>query len=137
MKFFLDHVLLIGLAIGSGLMLVWPWLMGLFSDSQWVSENEAVLLMNRKNAVCLDVRELEAFKSGHIVGAQHMALHSLQSQLSLLTKFKEQTLIVTCQTGTRAQQAAGLLKQSGFQQVYLLSGGMDAWVKAKLPVEKV
>jgi hypothetical protein len=45
-------------------------------------------------------------------------------------------LYLTCQSGIRAQQAAEQLKQSGLDNLYLLDGGMDAWAKAGLPMQR-
>ena len=61
MKFFIDNAIWIGLAVGSGLMLLWPALRGGASGSQDVSPAEAVLLINRENALVLDVREENEF----------------------------------------------------------------------------
>lgn len=136
MKFFVDNVLLIGLALGSGILLIWPWLMGRGSSAQRLSPNEAVMLINRKNAICVDVRDETAITQGHISNAKHIPLSELMSLPPTLIKLRSHPLILVCQTGVQANKALETLNKSEFQQVYLLDGGMNAWIKAKLPVIK-
>jgi predicted sulfurtransferase len=76
-KFLADNVLLIGLAIGSGFMLLWPMLKRSASGVANLTPTEAVLLMNRSNAVVVDVREATEYAQGHIADAKHIPLAQL------------------------------------------------------------
>ena len=53
-----------------------------------------------------------------------------------LEKLKAKPILVVCQTGSRSGQAAGSLQKQGFADVVTLSGGMEAWQKAGMPLEK-
>jgi len=97
---------------------------------------EAVQLMNRKDAVVVDVREQGEFSSGHIVGAKHFPLASLEKRSGELKKFAKKPIVVVCASGARSRSACATLKKSGFEEVYLLAGGIGAWQQASLPVEK-
>jgi rhodanese-related sulfurtransferase len=82
------------------------------------------------------VRESPDFIQSHIEKAINAPLSKLAEQLPSLQKYQKNLLIVTCQTGTRAAAAAKLLTKSGFENVLVLTGGMDAWRdEYKLPIK--
>lgn len=92
--------------------------------------------VTRKDSVILDVSEPVDFKKGHIPNALNMTLKTMQAGLGKLEKQKKKTVIVVCQAGNKAQSAAKMLLKNGFEDVYVLSGGMMAWRKENLPVVK-
>lgn len=136
LKFLVDNVLLIGLALGSGFMLLWPMLKRGASGVANLSPTEAVLLINRSNAVVLDVREASEYAQGHIPDARHIPLAQLGDRLKELAKYKEKPLLLHCQGGVRSAKACDLLVKQGFAKLYNLQGGLNAWQQAKLPVVK-
>ena len=133
MSFVSSNILLIGLAVISGGMLLWPSLKS-GKDSASVSPSEAVLMINRQNAIVLDVRDDAEFASGHINDAKHIPLAQLDGRLKELTKYKTKPVIVNCQAGTRSAKACDILRKNDFIQIHNLQGGLNAWVQAKLPV---
>jgi rhodanese-related sulfurtransferase len=135
-KFLADNVLLIGLAIGSGFMLLWPMLKRSASGVANLTPTEAVLLMNRSNAVVVDVREATEYAQGHIADAKHIPLTQLGERLKELTRYKDKPVLLHCQGGVRSAKACDLLAKQGFTKLYNLQGGINAWQQAKLPVVK-
>jgi rhodanese-related sulfurtransferase len=135
-KFLADNVLLIGLAIGSGFMLLWPMLKRSASGVANLTPTEAVLLMNRSNAVVVDVREATEYAQGHIADAKHIPLAQLGERLKELTRYKDKPVLLHCQGGVRSAKACDLLAKHGFTKLYNLQGGINAWQQAKLPVVK-
>ncbi|MCB4810449.1 rhodanese-like domain-containing protein [Methylovorus menthalis] len=133
MKFLINNAIYIGLAVGSGLMLLWPMLR---RGAKSVSPSEAVLLINRNQGVVLDVRDDAEFAAGHINDARHIPLAKLDERLAELQKFREKPVIVHCQSGVRSSKAAATLRKHEFTQVYELDGGVNAWTQAKLPLVK-
>jgi rhodanese-related sulfurtransferase len=101
-----------------------------------VSIAEAIRLLNHEQAVIVDVREAEEFKSGHIPKAVHAPLSGLSHGLAQLEKFKSRPVIVSCRTSNRSARAAVLLRQKQFANVQVLAGGIQAWQGENLPVEK-
>jgi rhodanese-related sulfurtransferase len=99
-----------------------------------VSVAEATLLLNREEAMVLDVRETHEWSAGHIPNARHIALAQLDKRFSEIDKFKERPIIVCCASGNRSSSACGALKRAGFLRVYNLAGGIGAWTEAGLPV---
>lgn len=136
MEFITDNVLLIGLALGSGVMLLWPLLSRGAGGVANVSPNEAVLLMNRSNAIVLDVRDDAEFTAGHITDARHIPLAKLAERIKELEKFKDKPILVHCQGGVRSSKACDILRKNEFTKLHNLQGGLNAWVAAKLPVVK-
>lgn len=134
MKFLMDNLLLVALAVGSGFWLLWPMLTRGVSGASDVSANDAVLLINREHATVLDVRSAAEFAGGHITDAINIPLPELDARLGELAKYKDKPLLVNCQGGVRSTNACGVLKKGGFSRIYNLQGGVNAWMQAKLPV---
>lgn len=135
-EFFRQNVLLIGLAIGSGLALLLPMLSRSVAGISVLSVTEAVMLMSRKSALVLDVREPDEFAQGHLQGARNVPLSQLSARLKELEKFRDKPVLVVCERGRRANTAAKLLKAQNFTTLNVLKGGMQAWIEAKMPSSK-
>lgn len=135
MEFILENILLIGLALGSGLMLVWPML-NRSSAAANLGPSDAVLLINRSNALVLDVRDEAEYAAGHITDARNIPLAALDARIGELNKFNDKPILVNCQAGVRSGKAVAILQKQGFTKVYNLQGGLNAWQQAKLPVVK-
>ena len=130
------NMLLFGLAVSSGGMLLWPFLARGFRPGHEVGAFEAVQLINRRDAVVLDVRETGDYAVGHIVNAKHIPEAQLADRMKELDKYKSRPIVVSCRTGTRAPAVAETLRKQGFAEVFALRGGVAAWQQASLPLEK-
>ncbi len=130
------NMMLFGGAIASGALLLWPLLMRPFRAGSEVSAFEAVQLINRKDAVVIDVRDQGEFDAGHVAGAKHIPEGQIGERLKELEKFKDRPLILTCRSGMRSGSAVRLLRGSGFAQAVNLSGGIGAWEQAGMPLQK-
>jgi rhodanese-related sulfurtransferase len=127
------NYLYIATALVSGGMLIWPAVRRGTSGSA-VSPHDATLMINRHDALVLDVRSAEEFGKGHVLNARNVPLAQLEGRAGELQKHKAKPVIV-CEDGVRSSAAAALRK-IGFEKVYTLSGGLAAWQQAGLPVEK-
>lgn len=136
MEFFKENILLIGLAVASGLALLWPMLNRSAAGSALVSVTEAVMLMSRKSTLVLDVREPDEFAQGHLQGARNVPLAQLAERSKELEKFRDKPVLVVCQRGSRARTACRMLKGQQFTSLHQLKGGMQAWLDAKMPTGK-
>jgi rhodanese-related sulfurtransferase len=132
MEFLQQNIMWVALAAVSGGMLIWPMIAG--GTVAHLTTAEATLLMNREDALVLDVRETGEWGSGHIHGARHITLGQLGNRMSEIEKFKDKPIIVICASGNRSSSACGQLKKAGFDKVYSLDGGISAWVGANLPL---
>lgn len=136
MEFIQNNVWLIGLVVGSGVMLLLPSLKKGVSGVPNLTAAEAVTLINRQHAIVLDVRGDDEYASGHIVDAKHIPLDKLSEQLNGLKRYQDKAILVNCLHGARTVKACDILRKAGFTQVYNLQGGLNAWVAAKLPIVK-
>ncbi len=130
------NMMLLGAAVATGGMLLWPLLSRPFRPGRDVSAFEAVQLINRQEALVLDVRDTGEFEAGHITNAKHVPERQLAERLKELEKYKERPLIVTCRSGTRSGVAVEILRRGGFAAAVTLRGGLGAWQQAGMPLEK-
>lgn len=105
-------------------------------DKSQLSPIEATLLVNREDAVIIDVREQGEYAQGHIPNARHIPLGELERRSKEMDKYKSHPVILCCATGSRSSTAIKQLRQAGFEKLYNLRGGMMEWQKAGQPVSK-
>jgi len=122
-------------ALVSGAMLLWP-LVRRTTGGPWVDTTRAIVLINRQDALVLDVRDPGDYGAGHILGAKNLPLARVEEGAGEIAKRKDRPVIVYDEDGQRTAKAAAALKRQGFTQVANLSGGIGAWRQAGLPVEK-
>ncbi|MDA7747301.1 rhodanese-like domain-containing protein [Psychromonas sp.] len=102
-----------------------------------VNPQEATLLMNKQDALVIDVRTADEFKKGHIVNAKNITLSQIEEgKLSAIENHKQTPIIVVCASGTRSGSAGDKLAKAGFEQVNNLVSGMSGWTAANLPTTK-
>lgn len=135
MDFIQNNLLLFAVAFASGAMLLWP-LVRRSTGGPWVSAGQATHLINREDAIMVDVREPGEYGAGHALGAKNLPLARIESGAGDVAKKKDATLILYCDSGDRSGKAAAALRKQGYTKVLNLSGGFGAWKQAGLPVEK-
>lgn len=135
-EFLIQNSWLIALAVGSGLMLLWPVLTK--GGGTRVSVSEATRMINHRKAVLVDIRDdATVAHHGAMLNAKRVEIKELKDKAGTLSKSKETPMIVVCQTGARAGAAATILKGAGYSDVFVLNGGVAAWKEAGMPVKKV
>ena len=134
LKFILDNWMLISVALASGVMLMLPTIQG--AAGAGLSPTQAVQMINREKAQVVDVCSAEEYAAGHLVGARHVPLEQLEQQLDGVARNKSLPLILVCASGIRSKRAVAVAKKLGYEQAHSLSGGLNAWKEANLPVEK-
>lgn len=92
-----------------------------------VSKTEFSQLIKKSGAQLIDVRTPREFSNGSISGAKNIDYNgdSFEKQMKKLDKNKP--VLVYCAAGGRSENAAELLKEWGFKEVYDLEGGYNAW----------
>lgn len=93
-----------------------------------ISVSETAQKLARGEARLVDIRDEQSFAAGHIKDAWHLTNGSL-NQFMADTEF-ETPVIVCCYHGVSSQQAAQYLIHQGFEQVYSMDGGFEAWKNA-------
>lgn len=97
---------------------------------------ELVALVNRDNALVVDLRAIADFQKGHIAGSKNVQMSQFDPESKQLAPAKALPVVLVCQNGVTVAGAAKRLKQAGFQSVHILDGGIAAWQAAELPLVK-
>ena len=135
MSFIQNNWHLFAIAFVSGAMLLWP-LIRRSAAGPTVNTLEATQMMNRSEALVLDLRPGDEYAKGHVLGAKNVPLADLERRAADFEKHKAKPVIVYAADSNRASGAAGALRKLGFTSVHNLAGGYSAWLQAGLPVEK-
>ena len=135
-EFIGNHLLLAMMFVVILLALIGGEVSRLFRGYKEVTPNGLTLLINRENALVVDLSSNQDFEKGHIAGARHVPLSQFDPENKDLAKAKEMPVAVYCKTGTTSAGAAARLVKAGFKQVYWLGGGLSAWQQASLPTAK-
>lgn len=98
-----------------------------------ITPEEAWQLLQQEEAVLVDIRDLPRFSYSRPQGAFHLTNQSY-GQFQDEYDF-DQPVIVSCYHGVSSRNVAQFLLEQGYEQVYSVKGGFDAWVRAELPIE--
>ncbi|WP_115717025.1 thiosulfate sulfurtransferase GlpE [Gallaecimonas mangrovi] len=90
-----------------------------------ISIDEAFQKLNDGQARLVDIRDETSFGNGHVEDAFHLTNGTL-NQFMAQADF-DTPVIVCCYHGVSSQGAAQYLVQQGFEEVYSLDGGFEAW----------
>ena len=102
--------------------------------SSSVGPQQAVMLINRKEAIVVDVREKKEFESGHIVDSINIPMTKLKQRITEVWKYKDKPMVVVCKLGQHSGQAAKILQEAGHTDVVRLAGGLTEWKAQSLPL---
>lgn len=134
--FFTDYtnlVLLVALLVSGGFLL-WPMLTG--GGRGGLSAAEATQLINRRNAVVVDLRPAAEYTNGHLPSARHLEFSELQAKIGQIAKNKASPVLLVCQNGLQSNKASRIVREAGYTEVHVLQGGLNAWQQAGMPVVK-
>ncbi|MGJ0489661.1 rhodanese-like domain-containing protein [Methylobacter sp.] len=136
LEFILNHYILsLALAVVT-FLLIQELFDTAFKKFKSISPLLAVAKMNDSEAVIIDVREPNEITQGHIENAINMPLSKLPEHLTKLESYKKKPVLIACQTGARSASAGKILTKAGFEQVFVITGGMQSWESDyKLPIK--
>ena len=135
MEFIQQNLILVAAAVVSGSLLLFLTLRRPDAKNA-VNATQATLLINREDAVVIDVRETSEYVEGHLPESRNYPLGQLEQRLGELERNKEAPVILVCQSGARSGEACKKLEALGFTRVHNLEGGVAAWRAAGLPLKK-
>lgn len=136
MEFVEKHWWLVLIVVISGSMLVWSFIGGVITAVKWISVAQAVELINRQEALVLDIRDSSAFANGHILRAKNIPRSQLAERVTEIEKDKKRPIIITCQMGNDSVTACASLRKMGFSSLFALKGGIQSWIQTGMPIEK-
>lgn len=131
-QFIVQNALLIIIAVIAAVSLAMP-LINTRRFGPMVSSEQAVSLINKQNALVVDVRAQKDFKRVRIANSVNIPANEIQNRLGELSK--DRTIIVVDNSGNMSAAASKLLRGVGFTEVYVLDSGLVGWMRDKLPLE--
>ncbi len=88
---------------------------------------DARQLISDQEVILADIRDAASYEQGHIDGAIHINNETISDFIQ--NTAKDTPVLAYCYHGNMSQQAAEYFSQQGFQTVYSLDGGFEAWSK--------
>lgn len=134
--FFGNHVMLCLGIVGVTIALIVNELARFTRGYRAIGPAQLTALINRENALVVDVSAPADFERGHVIGSRSVAMSQFDPENKQLAKARELPVAMVCRNGTTSAAAAKRLSKAGFKQVYWLDGGVAAWQQADLPVAK-
>ena len=122
--------------LGLTLAIVYTEIRRLFRGYKALSPAQLTELINREDALVLDLRGQSEFEKGHIIGARHLLPSQVEPEGKLLAKAKEAPVVLVDAAGITASAAAEKLVKAGFKRIGVLDGGIGSWQAAGLPLAK-
>ena len=100
-----------------------------------IKNSEATRLYNNEDAVFVDISSKSEYYKGHLPGTINIPYCNIMQIYNALKKYKHQPIIIYCTDGTYSIKISKQLKKKGFERMYHLKGGKNAWKLAGLPLE--
>tara|TARA_B100001971_G_C18267890_1_gene595796 strand:+ start:9588 stop:9920 length:333 start_codon:yes stop_codon:yes gene_type:complete len=103
-------------------------------DQLQLTPSETKEFISDNDALLLDVRTPEEFaivNLSHIGNHLHLPMDALSQNLAQIDKDKK--IVIYCHHGVRSLHVQHFLLQNGYDQVYNLIGGIDAWTNEVEP----
>ncbi|MSR11481.1 MAG: rhodanese-like domain-containing protein [Gammaproteobacteria bacterium] len=128
--------------LGNHLVLTGMWIVAVIAiiayhqrtSGKAVGPAGAVSLINRRDAIVVDVREKKEFDSGHIVDSINIPMVKLSQRITELQKHKDKPIVVVCKLGQQSADAAKTLQAAGYAEVFKLAGGLTEWKAQSMPL---
>ena len=100
---------------------------------QHIDVTVAQALLEQGEAHMVDIRDPQSFALAHATSAFHLTNDTIVDFMNSV-EF-DQPVMVMCYHGISSQGAAQYLVNQGFEQVYSVDGGFEAWQRANLPID--
>lgn len=130
-EFIGNHIELSGLFVA---LLAALWFTERSRSGRAVSPQEATLLLNKDQAVIVDLRDKKDFSEGKITGALHIPFANLKERSTELEKYKDKQIILVDKMGQHSGMAGKTLQAEGFDNVCRMSGGIAEWKNSNMPL---
>ncbi len=136
------RIVMVAVVLSVGAMIQWHRNIGLSLAGRWfamttgapsISVTEAMEMIDRQDALVLDVRDSREWETSHLRGAERLSLEDIKAG-RLPERFQRDRPIITyCTIGYRSGVAAKLLTEQGFD-AHNLRGGILALAQASAPL---
>lgn len=120
--------------VGLTLAIAYNEIAGRLSGIRRIGPAQLTALINRDDALVVDLRPAADFDKGHIAGAKNVQMSQFDPENKQLAPAKALPVVLVCKVGESATTAAKRLRKAGFSNVSVLEGGVQAWQGADLPL---
>ncbi|MFM2481761.1 rhodanese-like domain-containing protein [Celerinatantimonas sp. YJH-8] len=136
-EFIQTHLLLCALWVVLLAAVIYSFIVPLLSGVKGIAYQQVTQLINKRDAVIVDVRSGDQYRKGHIAGSVNLTQSKVTvDDLKAYEKYREQPIVVACELGNKASVVARVFSKAGFKEVYFMQGGINAWNSANLPLVK-
>tara|TARA_X000000950_G_scaffold85581_1_gene107712 strand:- start:219 stop:629 length:411 start_codon:yes stop_codon:yes gene_type:complete len=98
-----------------------------------ISCQTLISMTNQNRALIIDIRDSESFNAGHITASKNIPQNELTRRINEITNI-DKSVILVCDMGNISPNAGEALKKEGFEDIYLLKGGINQWRMDNLPL---
>ncbi len=103
---------------------------------QNLNPSEFQALLTQEKGLLIDVRTPEEYIEGHIKGSATIDFYAADFKMKLSSLDREKVVFIYCASGGRSKKASKMAHELGFNEIYNLVGGFNAWDEAGLAVQK-
>lgn len=102
-----------------------------------INNAQAINMINKLDAVIIDIRSADSFKKGHITQSHNiLPIDIKNANAKTIDKFKENLIILVDENGLSSSSIGELLVKQGFLNVFTLKDGIAGWNGDNLPLVK-
>ena len=98
-----------------------------------ISCQTLISMTNQNRALIIDIRDSESFNAGHITASKNIPQNDLLRRINEITNI-DKSIILVCDMGNISPNAGEALMKEGFEDIYLLKGGINQWRIDNLPL---
>ncbi|MBK4764870.1 MAG: rhodanese-like domain-containing protein [Pantoea sp. Brub] len=106
-----------------------------FSKIKIIECNEVIELMNKQDAIIIDLRPYQEYCKGHILGSINLVIDDIKKKnFNILEKYKIKPVILICTNAQNAFSISSYFTKNNFNKVYALKDGIANWNNKHLPL---
>ncbi|OCG40288.1 rhodanese-like domain-containing protein [Gilliamella sp. Bif1-4] len=108
---------------------------GKLSNVKVINNAQAIHMVNKQDAVIIDIRSADSFKKGHITDSHNiLPIDIKNASAKTIEKFKENIVILIDENGLSSTSIGEILAKQGFSNVFVLKDGIAGWNSENLPL---
>ncbi|WP_085248483.1 rhodanese-like domain-containing protein [Gilliamella mensalis] len=108
---------------------------GKLSKVKIINNAQAIHMINKQDAVIIDIRSADSFKKGHITDSHNILPTDIKNaSAKTIEKFKESIVILIDENGLSSAGIGEILVKQGFLNVFTLKDGIAGWNGENLPL---
>ncbi|AGI31702.1 TPA: rhodanese-like domain-containing protein [Mannheimia haemolytica] len=136
-QFFANHTLMVFAWVALLIAVIFSFYKSATQKYKIVDNAQATQLINKEEAVVVDLRSDEEFRAGHIIDSIHVLPSDIKAaKINQIDKYKARPVIVVDTNDFTSGGVAADLAKQGFSRVYVLKEGIGGWRAASLPTIK-